>query len=124
MRLAQNPVLVLGGTFKIFNKHTRGIRMFGQYRTERDTTPESREPGTLNMAEDGSSPPPGEAEGPGYLEWAADELGVILHHKMVVKSTRGREERGVFCEEDIPAETIVVSVPWEVRALFMTHIDI
>lgn len=75
------------------------------------------------MAEDSSSAPPEETEGLGYLEWAAEELGVILHHKMLVKSTPGREERGVFCEEDIPAETIVVSVPWEVRALFVGRVD-
>lgn len=50
----------------------------------------------------------------GYLEWAQESLGVIVHHPLRISSTPGREERGVFCEEDIPAETIVVSVPWEV----------
>lgn len=53
---------------------------------------------------------------PGYLGWAKDELGVVLHHELRLSSTPGREERGVFCEEDIPADTIVVSVPWEVGA--------
>lgn len=51
---------------------------------------------------------------PGYLEWAKEELGVVLHHPLRLASTPGRGERGVFCEDDIPAETIVVSVPWEV----------
>ncbi|CAM9615510.1 unnamed protein product [Pylaiella littoralis] len=49
----------------------------------------------------------------GYLAWAEEELGVVIHHKLRVSSTPGREERGVFCEDDIPADTIVVSVPWE-----------
>lgn len=51
----------------------------------------------------------------GYLAWAEEELGVVIHHKLRVSSTPGREERGVFCEDDIPADTIVVSVPWEVN---------
>ncbi|CAM9227113.1 unnamed protein product [Ectocarpus sp. 13 AM-2016] len=59
------------------------------------------------MAEGSNSP----AEG--YLEWAQEELGVVVHHPLRVSSTPGKEERGVFCEENIPAETIVVSVPWE-----------
>lgn len=51
---------------------------------------------------------------PGYLGWAKEDLGVVLHHELRLSSTPGREERGVFCEDDIPADTIVVSVPWEV----------
>eukprot|EP00752_Nemacystus_decipiens_P012039 g10674.t1 len=50
---------------------------------------------------------------PGYLGWAKEQLGVVLHHELRLSSTPGREERGVFCENDIPADTIVVSVPWE-----------
>lgn len=60
------------------------------------------------MAEGSNSP----AEG--YLDWAQEELGVVVHHPLRVSSTPGKEERGVFCEENIPAETIIVSVPWEV----------
>lgn len=62
------------------------------------------------MAENGSSSVPAD----GYLDWAQEELGVIVHHPLRVSSTPGKDERGVFCEEDIPAESIVVSVPWEV----------
>ena len=51
---------------------------------------------------------------PGYLGWAKDQLGVVLHHELRLSSTPGKEERGVFCEDDIPGDTIVVSVPWEV----------
>lgn len=50
-----------------------------------------------------------------YLAWAQDSLGVIIHHPLKVSSTPGKEERGIFCEDDIPAESIIVSVPWEVR---------
>eukprot|EP00903_Cladosiphon_okamuranus_P007725 g7485.t1 len=55
----------------------------------------------------------GESPDPGYLGWAREDLGVVLHHELRLSSTPGREERGVFCEVDIPADTIVVSVPWE-----------
>lgn len=51
----------------------------------------------------------------GYLEWAQEKLGVVVHHPLKVLSTPGKDERGVFCERYIPADTIVVSVPWEVR---------
>ncbi|CAM9830555.1 unnamed protein product, partial [Hapterophycus canaliculatus] len=61
------------------------------------------------MAENGSSGVPAE----GYLDWAQEELGVIVHQPLRVSSTPGKEERGVFCEENIPAESIIVSVPWE-----------
>lgn len=66
---------------------------------------------------------------PGYLGWAKEDLGVVLHHELRLSSTPGREERGVFCEDDIPADTIVVSVPWEVGgagnrcAEFGMHVD-
>lgn len=50
----------------------------------------------------------------GYIEWATDTLGVIVHYPLRVGSMPGKDERGVFCEQDIPAESIVVSVPWEV----------
>lgn len=50
----------------------------------------------------------------GYLAWAVNDMGVIVHHPLRVGSMPGREERGVFCQQDIPAESIVVSVPWEV----------
>lgn len=53
----------------------------------------------------------------GYLEWAQEKLGVVVHHPLRVLSTPGKAERGVFCDQDIPAETIVVSVPWEVSAI-------
>ena len=53
----------------------------------------------------------------GYLEWAQESLGVLLHFPLRMSPTAGKGERGVFCEDDIPAETIVVSVPWEVRML-------
>ncbi|CAM9302151.1 unnamed protein product [Ascophyllum nodosum] len=49
----------------------------------------------------------------GYLEWAQESLGVLLHFPLRMSPTAGKGERGVFCEDDIPAETIVVSVPWE-----------
>lgn len=68
----------------------------------------------MAMAEGSNSP----AEG--YLDWAQEELGVVVHHPLRVSSTPGKEERGVFCEENIPAETIVVSVPWEVGD-YMSH---
>lgn len=58
---------------------------------------------------------PADIDYSGYLEWAQNNLGVILHYPLRVSSTAGKEERGVFCEEDISADTIVVSVPWEVR---------
>ena len=50
----------------------------------------------------------------GYLEWAQESLGVVVHHPLTISPAPGMAERGVYCEEDIPAEAIVVSVPWEV----------
>lgn len=49
----------------------------------------------------------------GYLEWAQESLGVVVHHPLTISPAPGMAERGVYCEEDIPAEAIVVSVPWE-----------
>lgn len=50
----------------------------------------------------------------GYLEWAQESLGVVVHHPLTISPAPGSAERGVYCEENIPAEAIVVSVPWEV----------
>lgn len=55
-------------------------------------------------------------DGRPYLKWAIESLGVIVHHPLRLGSMPGKEERGVFCEQNIPAESIVVSVPWEVRS--------
>ena len=62
------------------------------------------------MTDSGATTTPAE----GYLEWAQESLGVVVHHPLTISPAPGRAERGVYCEEDIPAESIVVSVPWEV----------
>lgn len=59
-----------------------------------------------------------------YIEWAQESLGVIVHHPLRLGSAPGKEERGVYCEQDIPADTIVVSVPWEVSHRPLAHTNL
>ncbi|CAM9617005.1 unnamed protein product [Discosporangium mesarthrocarpum] len=49
----------------------------------------------------------------GYIEWAESNLGVVVHHPLHLGSTPGKDERGVFCVDAVPPESILVSVPWE-----------
>lgn len=58
----------------------------------------------------------------GYLEWAQESLGVVVHHPLTICPAPGMAERGVYCKEDIPADTIVVSVPWEVGEMYKKNV--
>lgn len=72
----------------------------------------------MSNSDSSSSPPSNSLEG--YMEWATDTLGVIVHHPLRVGSMPGKDERGVFCEQNVPAESIVVSIPWEVGRVLHT----